>query len=171
MFVRTVQQLICSVKMVAKPLSIHCEVQHIPQFQVALKNFLFQHKNRYGYAPILYCVTPVNKAYVEGLFGSVNEDFAETLENAYLSLKEDYYNIQLHVHLTRKPNLLSFQQKKQVVLNAYEWMRNIGVYPTELVLGWWSNESDIETVGNQLGLRLMRKDSYRVIHDYELVMK
>ena len=169
MFIKTAKQIIRSVKVAGKPLSIHCEVQHIPRFQIALRNFLSQHKKRYGYAPILYCLTPLNKAYIEGFFGRVNENFDKQLEKAYLDLQRNGYPIQLHVHLTFKSNLLSLKEKKEVVSNAYKWMRDTGLHPTELVLGWWCNEKEMENIGSQLNLRLVKKDEYRVLHDYELL--
>lgn len=76
---------------------------------------------------------------------------------------------ELYVHLTFKSILLSLKQKKEVISNAYKWMRDIGLHPTELVLSWWRNEKDVETIVNELNLCLVKKDEYRVLHDHELL--
>lgn len=113
-------------------------------------------------------MTPTNKPYVEGNFGPVDGDYDKKLEQAYLSLHQKGYLIQLHVHLSKVPNMLPFSHKKDVISAAYRWMRDIGLDPTELVLGWWNNEEGVDKIAEQLGLRLVKRSEYRVVHDYEI---
>lgn len=162
MLKKTLNQIIHAIKVRGKPLCIHCEAQHIPKFQQSLNHFLLKHNVS------LYCITPVNKTFVEAHFGKVTDNFSRELERTYLSLLEIGHSINLHVHLTVLPNLLSCVEKERMICDAHQWMVNIGLKPTELVLGWFNKEDGIEEISQKLGLRLVRESEQRTIHDYQL---
>ena len=161
---KTLSQILHTLRVRGKPLCIHCEVQHIPEFQRRLKKFL----SILPYKPILYCITPTNKEYIQGLFGNSENDFEEQLKTSYLNLKKRGYPLELHVHLRKISNLLSFHQKKDIIQDALMWMRTSGFNVSELALGWNKQENGMEKIASDLGLKLMAKNCYRVIHDFEL---
>lgn len=163
----TLKHIIRSVRVFNKPLGMFCEVQHIPKFQVALIEFL----SRNNPSTRLFCITPVNRRYVEGTFGNVGEDFECRLKNAYLRLQQMGFKIQLHVHLTRVPNLLSLKEKRQMISDAYSWMKSMNFNPTELFLGWLPKEGCIEKIAEELGINLPNNNDYKFMHDYELLGK
>lgn len=165
--IKALKQVVASLRKIGKPLSIHCEALHIPTVERALMQFLYD-RSRANRRPTLFCLTPVNQLYVEGLFGQVNSGYEERLQRIYTRLQLLGYSVQLHVHFTRIPGLLSVEAKEDLVCHGLEWMESMGLKPSMLVLGWGSNEKGLEQIAKQLRLRLVKPADYRVVHDYEL---
>lgn len=162
--IKACKKVVSALRTVHKPLSVHCEALHISRVEYGLKGFL---KEQESVVP-LFCVTPSNKSYVQGTFGPVGKSYVQKLEACYLRLRELGNPIQLHVHLTLVPNVLSWQKKFDLVYQGLKWMRSIGLSPTELALGWWMGDRDLVDIALRLELRLVEWNDYRVVHDYEL---
>ena len=62
-------------------------------------------------------------------------------------------NLQLHVHISTMPALVSYEEKKRMINSAYGFfVKELKIVPTELVLGWYACDKEIEQIAQELGL-------------------
>jgi hypothetical protein len=141
---------------------VHVEAPHI--FGEKLKKHLIKYKSK------CYCITPVNYGYINSFFGiNISErDFRNYLKRYYLSLKKAGINLQLHVHLSMFPKVLSYRKKEEMIKESYDFFVNdLGIIPKEIVFGWYASDKESEEIANKLNLRFIKEH----LHVYDWWMK
>jgi len=129
---------------------IHVECPHITE-----KKFIAYCKR---VRPLLFCITPANYQFVQaefGLDGLTPEEFSETLTRIYKELK-GVCQIQLHVHISQFPKRVPNKRKRELIENAYYFMKNkVGITPTKIVFGWFSYDEDCKKISEKLDLNII----------------
>ena len=145
-----------------KPLTVHTEMAWItyPMLLDLIRKV----------STILFVITPVNYEYavsVLGFRGSL-EEFSDKLTEIYGTLAK-YAEMQLHIHLSLFPELLSRDVKENMIVSALEWGSERGFRFSKVVFGWWKYDKAVEDICNSLGLKIVKRGEYPHIHDYDLL--
>lgn len=137
-------------------------------------------KESYG-EYVYFVVTPVNYDYVKLRFDpGPREEWEGKILERYKWLKDKGCRIELHIHLLtgyvasriiRSIKLwrLGYSYQFQMIQDGKSWLENNGFKPTEFVPGWWLKNEATEKAVKELGLKLVNRDDYEVIHDFELI--
>jgi hypothetical protein len=141
--------------------AIHVEAPHL--FGKSLMNHLKK------YNSVCYCICPSNYEFVKANFGlkMSKKEFFNFLQNYYRSLKL-FSNLQLHVHLSMFPKVLSFEDKKKLIEEAYLFFKEqVKKIPTEIVFGWYMADDEALMIAKNLKLKVVG----RHLHLYDWWMK
>lgn len=138
---------------------VHVEAPHLFEKQ------LVKHLNKYHSK--CYCICPCNLEYVNSHFGVKlsKEEFYKTLKDFYLLLKAKGMNLQLHVHLSMFQKSLSYEYKKKLIEDAYNFFKNeLKIIPTEIVFGWWAYGEEDKKIAEKLNLKIIEQHFH--VYDY-----
>ncbi len=141
---------------------VHVEAPHV--FGEELKKHLIKYKSK------CYCLTPANYEYISSFCG-VNRSkkyFENYLKNYYSILKKFGVNLQLHVHLSMFPKILSYEKKEKMIKKSYDFfVKELGIIPKEIVFGWYASDKESEEIAHKLNLRIIKEH----LHVYDWWMK
>lgn len=148
-------------KQFSKPHSIHLEAQHIPEVQKATFEYAIV------YRPVMFCLTPVNENYVKEFFrNKIDWDSVVKAYNQYQSMA---LSLNVHLHFSRLPNVLSVKEKLMQVNEASNWLfQNCHVKSKMLCIGWFNKEDGIRD--DTVGMKVVKLTDFRVVHDYNLIL-
>ncbi|PIN86293.1 hypothetical protein COV19_05790 [Candidatus Woesearchaeota archaeon CG10_big_fil_rev_8_21_14_0_10_44_13] len=143
--------------------AVHCEVIYDDGVWAKIKSLCKTRKL------IWYCITPVNYDLMSasGNLRMGREAYSRLLKRRYKEIEAMGQEIQLHVHLSILKNMGRGQQMK-MIRDSREWMLQNGFKVTKFVPGWWNYDNDTLEILEELGLKMVGKDRYYEIHDYEL---
>jgi len=126
-----------------------------------VKEFVSNHKFTF------FCITPANRDFIQGNFGSVDDRLEEKLHERYQWLVKNGIDLQLHVHTSLLSSSgLAFQ--KRLITAAKDWMNRWGFAPSDVALGWFKRDPETESIVREVGLRLVKEGDYFFLHDYEI---
>ncbi len=115
------------------------------------------------YKPKCYCITPVNYEFVKYTHWTDlgKKEYEEFLIKLYKKLLKIGINLQLHVHISHPPETASREIKKFMITSAYNFFKNkLNIKPTEIVLGWFAVDYEIEEICNSLNLKVIGWSPY-----------
>jgi hypothetical protein len=146
--------------------TIHVEASHLDE----IWNKLLNHIN--GKKPLCYVLTPANYEYIKSTFGTelTKEQLSKILKDRYTKLKQIGCKINLHIHLSMFPGLMSNKEKERIIKEAYTWFNSSIGKPNEVLFGWYESDEFSDKIAENLGLKI-RKDRHFHIYDYWLVEK
>lgn len=143
--------------------AVHCEVLYDDGIWAKAKNLSGRKRL------IWYCITPANYNLMKasGNLSLSKGEYSKLLKKRYRELESMGQTIQLHVHLSILDNMPKERQRK-IIKEACKWMIDNGFRVTEFVPGWWDYNNDTLDILKETGLKMVAKDRYYEIHDYEL---
>lgn len=144
--------------------SVHTETIHDKWVWKGIKKYSSKHK------AIWFVFTPENIDYVKAQAGfkGTKKDYEKIILERYKWLQRHGQEIQLHIHLTMYPELISKTEKEKTIKKAYNWLVSNGFNPTKIVFGWWIYDDDMVNISERLGLKVVGYYDYKHLHDYDL---
>lgn len=142
--------------------TVHVEAAHLKRKE------LIKHIKKYKSK--CYCICPSNYHFVQSNIGipmSLKE-YEKSLKECYLELKNLGINLQLHVHLSMFPEYLSNEEKKGLIIGAYNFFKTeLKIIPKEIVFGWYASDKESEEMAHRLNLKIIKEH----LHVYDWWMK
>ena len=150
-----------------KPLVIHAETIYKNKVWEDIKLFCEKKKTSW------YVLSPANYEYIKSHFGCELslEEYSKILLDRYTWLKEHNQNIQSHVHLRYALMYDDVDEKaeqREKITNSVGWLRENGFEVSEISFGWWHSNEISEDICNELGLEIIGRMDYPMVHDYEI---
>ena len=132
-----------------------------------LKEFIKKHTpNKVN----LYCIAPVNYELMKSEQGytGTKEELTRLMGERYDELKKMGCKINLHLHLSLRPDKLDLWHEGQMFKEAVEWMNECDFNPTEIMFGWYLYTPISLEIGKRYNLKLNKNKERFHIHDYQL---
>ena len=136
---------------------IHIEAPHL--FKGKLLSYLQKNKSK------CYCICPINFEYVMSNFGGVESEneLKQKLKKIYLKFKEMGIFLQLHVHISMYPQMVSYKKKKRLIEGAYNFfLKELEIRPKEIVFGWWAYDQECQRICKRLNLKIINKKEFHI---------
>jgi len=115
------------------------------------------------YKPKCFCITPVNYEFLNSEYsaGMNRDQLAQFLKKLYPRMKEAGADLQLHVHVSWLPALVSKEKKRVMIEDAVRFFRNeLGIVPSEIIFGWFAWDTEMEIISKDLGLKVVKWSPY-----------
>lgn len=118
----------------------------------------------------LYCLTPANYelAKSEQGYTGTKDQLSRIMAKRYKELEWMGIDINLHLHLSLRPDKLPEKKENQMLKEAMGWMRKHRFDPKEIMFGWYLYTDRSIKIANKHGLKLNKNLGKYHLHDYEL---
>ena len=115
----------------------------------------------------LYCVAPVNHplAVAEQGCQLSKEEFGNLLAERYRELQDRGCSIQLHLHLSLRPEKMD---QEPLFQEATSWMLENGFSCREVAYGWYVSSAQSREMEKKYGLWWAKGKWQMNLHDYEI---
>ena len=115
----------------------------------------------------LYCITPANYtlAYAEQGYQGSKDEFSKILIKSYKELQDMGCKIQLHLHLSLRPEKMN---QEQLFFMATQWMRENEFECNKVAYGWYFSSDQSRTLEKKYNLSWEKCKWTWNIHDYEI---
>ena len=118
-----------------------------------------------------YVMTPANYELLKALFNikKTKAEISKIMKERYLWLIKNKQKLELHIHLNKIMNI-TYLEQEDLFKESINWLKKeLGITPKEFVPGWWAYNQDTLKILKKYGLKLIKENDYRSIHDYNLV--
>jgi len=118
----------------------------------------------------LFCLTPVNYelAVAEQGYTGTKAQLSKIMAERYRELSWMGCDIDLHLHLSLRPEKLSLKQEDKMFKEAIDWMKKNGFNCKEWMAGWYLFSDQSIKLGKKYGLKYTLSKGFYQIHEYEL---
>jgi len=154
-------------KVMGKPLTVHTEMINNDKVWAEI-----QKKVKNNEVHTWYLITPLNSDIFYPFFRLKESEYEydRILVERYNWLKRHGQRLQLHVHLSKNMDNMSYDEQKFLIRNSISWFENnLNIKVKEMVPGWWNYNEDTEKILKKFGIKLIKRFEYKDCHDYDWI--